>query len=221
MTMSCGCSCRNSSAAACSQRNMPARPSATISACRYRAPLPLRLARSWMTKIGFLKELHFSSTCSIHSGAMRRPSAMSCACLKKRGRCSRPPAVGRDYGSGLAAGEAHGRGAGAVIGLDVDKADHALFDLLPGAQQGQADVLGLFDIFGVAAERLGHLVVARVAETAAGVVALRVGGPAAIEADHAQERQFVPDRGVELHRVLPERAVAVQADALCLWLGGL
>ena len=36
--------------------------------------------------------------------------------------------------------------------------------------------------------------VARVAEIAVGLVALRVGGPAAVEADHAQQRQFVPDR---------------------------
>src|SRR6516225_4966542 len=54
-------------------------------------------------------------------------------------------------GSRLAAGEAHGRRAGAVVGLDVDKADHALLDLLPGALQGRADALRLFDIFGVAA----------------------------------------------------------------------
>ena len=29
------------------------------------------------------------------------------------------------------------RGAGAVIGLDVEEADHALLDLLPGALQGR------------------------------------------------------------------------------------
>src|SRR5215469_8380689 len=123
-------------------------------------------------------------------------------------------ALSADLFSGFAAGEAHGCGAGAVVGLDVDKADHALLDLLPGALQGRADGLGLFDIFGVAAQGLGHLVVARVAEIAAGLVALRVGGPAAVEADDAQERQFVAYRGVELHRVLAERSVAVQADDL-------
>jgi hypothetical protein len=55
--------------------------------------------------------------------------------------------------------------AGAVVGPDVDKADRALLDL---ALQGRADALGLFDIFGVAAERLGHLVVAGVAEVGEG-----------------------------------------------------
>ena len=38
-----------------------------------------------------------------------------------------------------------------------------------------------------------------------------VGGSAAVEADHARKRQFVPYRGVELDRVLPEGTVAVQA----------
>src|SRR6266404_3541629 len=73
---------------------------------------------------------------------------------------------------GLAARKTHRCRAGAVVGLDVDKADHALLDLLPGAQQGRADLLGLFDILGVAAQGLGHLVVTRVAEVAAGLVAL-------------------------------------------------
>src|SRR6266481_6187729 len=80
-----------------------------------------------------------------------------------RGARRRPFVTGSSR-SGLAAGKAHGRRASAVVGLDVDKADHALLDLAPGTLQGRADVLGLLDIFGVAAERLGHLVVARVAE---------------------------------------------------------
>jgi hypothetical protein len=104
--------------------------------------------------------------------------------------------------------------ARAVIGLDVDEADHAFLDLLPGTLQSRADVLELFDKFGVSARGLGHLVVACVAEIAGGLVALGVGGPAAIKADHAQQRQFVPHRGVELHCVLPEPPVAVQADEL-------
>jgi hypothetical protein len=40
--------------------------------------------------------------------------------------------------------------------------------------------------------------VARVAKVAAALVALGVGGPAAIDADDAQKRQSVPDHGVEL-----------------------
>src|SRR6516162_5988060 len=139
----------------------------------------------------------------------------------KKGAPAGAPSAARAGRSGLAAGKTHGRGAGAVVGLDVDEADHALLDLAPGALQRWADLLGLFDIFGIAAQGLGHLVVARVAEITPGLVALRVSGPTAIEADHAQERQFVPHRGVELHRVLPERAVAVQANDLCRGLGGL
>jgi hypothetical protein len=80
--------------------------------------------------------------------------------------------VTREQRSGLSAGKAHGRGAGAVVGLDVDEADHAFLDLAPGALQGRADVLGLFDKFGVSARGLGHLVVACVAEIAAELVAL-------------------------------------------------
>src|SRR5262249_50212900 len=52
-------------------------------------------------------------------------------------------------------------------------------------------------------------------------VGVRVGGPTAVEADDAEKRQIVPDRGVELHRVLAKRAVAVQADDLRIGLGGL
>jgi hypothetical protein len=33
----------------------------------------------------------------------------------------------------------------ATPNIDVDEADHAAFDLLPGALQGRTDVLGLFD----------------------------------------------------------------------------
>src|SRR3954454_1919270 len=122
------------------------------------------------------------------------------------------------WGSGHVVREAHGGGAGAVVGLDVDEGHHAVIHLLLRALQGRADVLGVLDIFAVGAEGLGHLVVAGIAEVAAGLVALRVGGPAAIEADDAEQRQFVPDRGVELHRVLAERAVAMQADDLVVRL---
>src|SRR6516225_5624427 len=109
----------------------------------------------------------------------------------KKGAPAGAPSVTRSGRSGLAARKAHRRGAGAVIGLDVDEADHALLDLAPGAVQGWADLLGLFDIFGVAAQGLGHLVVAGVAEITAGLVVFGVGGPAAVQADDAEERQFV------------------------------
>src|SRR5438105_1851645 len=56
------------------------------------------------------------------------------AAAKEKGAPGRPFAT-RSGRSGLAAGKAHGRRTGAVVGLDVDKADHALLDLLPGALQ--------------------------------------------------------------------------------------
>ena len=70
------------------------------------------------------------------------------------------------------------------------------------ALQGRADALGLFDIFGVAAQ---SLVIARVAEIVASLVELGVGGPAAIQADHAWERQLVPDRRVKFAMALKAR----------------
>ena len=74
--------------------------------------------------------------------------------------------------SGGILGERHRGGAGAVVGLDVDERDRAAIDLPLGAVQSRADFVGAFDIFAVAAERLGHLVEARIAEIAAGLVAL-------------------------------------------------
>src|SRR6266851_4824557 len=124
-------------------------------------------------------------------------------------------------GSGFVIGEAHGGGAGAVVGLDVDQRHHALVDLFLGAFEGRADVFRLLDILAVGAEALGHDVVAGVAEVAARLVVIRVRGPAAVEADDDEQRQFVAHRGVELHRVLAERAVAMQADDLLVGLGGL
>jgi hypothetical protein len=52
--------------------------------------------------------------------------------------------------------------------------------------QGGADLLRLFDVFGLAAQGLGHLVIARVAEITAGLVVFGVGAPAAVKADYAQ-----------------------------------
>src|SRR6266566_1979986 len=126
---------------------------------------------------------------------------------------------GKARGLGLVIREAYGRGAGAIVGLDVDQRDHALVDLFLGALEGRADLLRLLDIFAIGAEALRHDVVARVAEVAARLVALRVGGPAAVQADDAEQRQFMAHRRVELHRVLPEGAVAMQADDLRIRLG--
>src|SRR5947208_11777834 len=136
----------------------------------------------------------------------------------KKGGRSRPFPTTRCRDSGHVVRETHGGGAGAVVGLDVDQRHHALVHLLLGAFQGRADVLGVLDIFAVRTEALRHNVVPRIAKIAARLVALGIGGPAAIEADDAEQRQFMPYRGVELHRVLPERAVAVQADDLVIRL---
>ena len=49
---------------------------------------------------------------------------------------------------------------------------------------------------GAAAQGLGHVVVKRAARKRPGFVALRVEGPATIEADHPRQGQFVPYRDV-------------------------
>src|SRR5271170_6008062 len=142
--------------------------------------------------------------------------------LLKRGCPRAPPsAFAWRWGSGHAAGELDRGGAGAVVGLDVDQCHHALVDSFLRALQGRADVFWLLDIFAIAAEPLGHDVVAGVAEITAGLVTIGVGGPAAVQADDAEQWQLMAHRGVEFHRILPERAVAVQAYHLCPGLGGL
>src|SRR5438874_8219380 len=89
--------------------------------------------------------------------------------------------------SGRVVGELDGAGAGAVVGFDVDEGDAAVVDLFLGAFEGRADVFRVLDVFAVAAEALGHLVVAGVAEVATGLVALGVGGPAAVQADDDED----------------------------------
>ena len=52
-----------------------------------------------------------------------------------------------------------------------------------------ADVLRLLHVFAVAAERFGHLVEAGIAEIAADLFLLRIGRPAAVQADHHEHRR--------------------------------
>src|SRR3989449_2067596 len=79
---------------------------------------------------------------------------------------------------------------------------------------------GLLDELAVSAEILRDLVVARVAEVAPGLAPLRVGRPAAVVADDDDDGNPVADRRVDLHRVEPVRAVAVQNQHLCVGAGG-
>src|SRR2546422_3379626 len=79
---------------------------------------------------------------------------------------------------------------------------------------------GLLDELAVSAEILRDLVVARVAEVAPGLAPLRVGRPAAVVADDDDDGNPVADRRVDLHRVEPVRAVAVQNQHLRVGAGG-
>ena len=62
-------------------------------------------------------------------------------------------------------------------------------NLALGALKRRADVLCLVDVVAIAAERLGHLLVTRVAEVAPRLFALRVGGPTAARGQTRQARQ--------------------------------
>src|SRR5438093_6395221 len=84
--------------------------------------------------------------------------------------------------------EANRLGPSPVVGLHVD---HRRLAGRPRPLERRTDLRGLLDVLAVRAEVLGHLVVARVAEVAPGFVLLRVGRPAAVEADHHQDRDVV------------------------------
>src|SRR5437867_2757523 len=102
------------------------------------------------------------------------------------------------------------------IGHDVDDRGLARG---PGPLERRPDLVGLLDELAVSAEILRDLVVARVAEVAPRLAPLRVGRPAAVVADDDDDGNPVADRRVDLHRVEPVRAVAVQNQHLRVGAG--
>src|SRR5881396_2982237 len=104
------------------------------------------------------------------------------------------------------------------IGHDVDDRGLARG---PGPLERRPDLVGLLDELAVSAEILRDLVVARVAEVAPRLAPLRVGRPAAVVADDDDDGNPVADRRVDLHRVEPVRAVAVQNQHLRVGAGDL
>src|SRR5713101_6986922 len=103
------------------------------------------------------------------------------------------------------------RGAGLVIGLDID---HGRLAGRIGPLERRSNLVRLLDELAVPAEVLGDLVVASIAEIASGLVLLRVRGPASVVADHDEDGDPVAHRRVELHRVDAVGSVAVQDDHL-------
>ena len=87
--------------------------------------------------------------------------------------------------------------------------------------QRGANVFGFFDVLAIAAQALGHFVVARVAKIASGFFAFGVGCPAPIQADHHQDRQLVAHSRVKFHGVQAERTVAMHHDHLLVGARGL
>src|ERR1700732_3826168 len=99
--------------------------------------------------------------------------------VTKRAAEAAPSVPARRLSSRRIIAELHRPRPRAVVGLDVDQGHAPGINLLLRALQCRADVLRVLDVFAVATEPFGHLVVAGVAEVAAGLVALRVGGPRA------------------------------------------
>src|SRR6266850_658533 len=87
-----------------------------------------------------------------------------------------------------------------VVGLDVD---YGRLARRPRPLERRTDLGRLLDVLTVRAEILGHLVVASVAEVAPRLVLIRIGRPAAVEADHHQDGDVVTDGRVDLHPVDP------------------
>src|SRR5208337_1431436 len=98
---------------------------------------------------------------------------------------------------------------------------HAVVHLGLRTLQRRADLFRLRDILAVAAERLAHPVEPHIAQVAARLLAIRIAGPAAVQADHDQDRDLVAHRGVDLHGVHAHRAVAVHHDHLLVGAGNL
>ncbi len=73
----------------------------------------------------------------------------------------------------------------------------------------------------MATKRFSHLVKRGVAQLAAGLLAFRIRGPAAVQADHGDDGNLVASRGVQLHPVQSERAITVQHQHLLFRLGDL
>src|SRR6185295_19298608 len=91
--------------------------------------------------------------------------------------------------------EADGGGARLVVRDDVD---HRRLARGPRALKRRADVVGLLHVLSVGAHGHGHLVPAGIAQVAAGLVSIRIGGPAAVVADDHQHGNVVPDGAVDL-----------------------
>src|SRR5438309_3719944 len=126
---------------------------------------------------------------------------------------SRPPIL-----LGRVGREAYGRRASPVVGNDVD---HRRLAGGRRALQRRPDLVRFLAVLAVRAEVHRHLVVARGAEVASGLVPLGIRGPAAVVADHAQDRDLVTDGRVDLHTVDAERAIAVEHDHLRIGLRDL
>src|SRR5690349_6566808 len=77
-------------------------------------------------------------------------------------------------------GKRGGGSAGAPVGQDVHEGGAIGIE---GALQRRSNLGGIFDVFAMTVKRFSHLVEARVAKFASGFLAVRIGRPAAVQAD--------------------------------------
>src|SRR6516165_7837045 len=100
---------------------------------------------------------------------------------------------------------------GGRLGIGIsDNVDQRGLAALDGALNRGPDRIGLGDEFAVAAERLDHLVVTLEAKVAPDIAASLARGEASVVRDNHHDRQLMANRGVHLHSVPSECAVAAQ-----------
>src|SRR3954463_10402964 len=106
--------------------------------------------------------------------------------------------------SGCGFGESDRHRARGKIGYDVDERRPAVLERRFRALQRRPDIFRFLDLLAMAAERLRHQVEARITEIPSRLVMLRLGRPAAVQADDDEDRQLMTRGGVEFHRVQTE-----------------
>src|SRR5262249_46341884 len=112
----------------------------------------------------------------------------------------------------------HGRGPGSEIRFDID--DSGLTGS-KGTFQCRTNVGRGLDILAIATKGIHELFISLVAQLTSDLPSIWISGPAAVQTDHRDDGQMVPYRGIHLHGVHAERAIAVQDEHWLIWLGSL
>src|SRR5262245_40575317 len=111
--------------------------------------------------------------------------------------------------SGGVVREAHGRGPGPEIRFDID--DSGLTGS-KGTFQCRTNVGRGLDILAMATKGIHELFIPLVAQLTSDLPPIRISSPATVHTDHRYNGKIVPYRGIHLHGVHAERAIAVQDE---------